>query len=259
MKAILLIILFTAISFNAFSQEMYPPRAFVVGNYSFFTKTDTTDYSCTVRVKKDGVQIASRRFEEVTFEDVSLLEENGGDKIFLVSAYTGGAHCCTSLYSISVSAPKINLIDSIYLGNAGYGIEDVDKDGNKEIVSGNDMLAYAFTNYAETRFPSLIFKFSKGHFKDATSEFPAFVRFEIAELTEEMNGFFRGMDFVCEADGTDTFNTPAGTLKTILAAIVADYQTLGELDKGYELLNKNYNCADKEAYINILKNDFKLR
>lgn len=237
---------------------MFAPRAFVVNNYSFFSKTDTTDYSCTVRVKKDGKEIATGKFSEQTLEDVSLLEENNGDKIFLLSAYTGGAHCCTSIYSVNISGGKINLIDSLSLGNAGYGIDDINNDGKKEIISGNDMFAYAFTNYAETRFPAYVIKFNKGHFTDATGDFKELLYKEIEDLTGEMNDFFKDQEFKCEDNGADTFNTPAGTLKTILAAILADYHTLGETQKGYDLINKIYTCPDKETYINTLKNDFKL-
>ena len=259
MKALIILFLFLVLLSDSFAQGMFPPKAFVIGNYSFFTQTDTTDYSCIVRVKKDGVPIAAKRFEEVTFEDVSLLEDNGGNKIFLVSAFTGGAHCCTTLYSISVNPPSIKLIDSLFLGNAGYGIEDINNDGKKEIVTGSDMLAYAFTNYAETRFPAYIVKFDKGHFSNVTSDFRDLLTKEINDLTDEMNDFLKEAEFKCEPDGTDTFNSPSGTLKTILAAIAADYKSLGETQKGFDLIDKMYNCPDKDAYVTSLRNDFGIK
>ena len=258
MKFILVLSLLI-LSNNVFSQGIGDTRAFVVGNYTFFAKTDTTDYTCNVRVKKDGKVIASQKIAEETLENVELLEENGGDKIFLMSAYTGGAHCCIMLYSVNVSGSKINLIDSLSLGNAWPSIEDINNDGKKEILTGNDMLAYAFTNYAETRFPAYIIKFNKGHFTNATSEFKDFVRTEIDSLMSDMNNFFKESEFKCEKEGDDTFNTPSGSIKTILAAIAADYQTLGETQKGYDLIDKYYTCPDKDKYISTLRNDLGIK
>ena len=57
----------------------------------------------------------------------------------------------------------------------------------------------------------------------------------------------------------DTFNTDAGAVKTMLAAIVADYYLLGEVSKGYELVDSYYKCPDKDKYREILQNDFKLK
>ncbi|CAN5446487.1 hypothetical protein BH10BAC5_BH10BAC5_15040 [soil metagenome] len=259
MKKNYLLILFIVLCSNAFSQGIESTKAFVVGSYSFFVKTDTTDFSCIVRVKKDGKEIATTRFIEETFIEAELLEENNGKPIFLMSAYTGGAHCCVTLYSVYVANSKVNKIDSLFLGNSGYGFSDINNDGQKELVTGNDMFAYAFTNYAETRFPAEIFNFNNGHFSNTTSQYRDLLLKEIDDLTAEMNDFLKEQEFKCEEDGADTFNSPAGSLKTILAAIAADYQSLGETQKGYDLIDKLYTCPDKEAYIAILKNDFKIK
>ena len=48
-------------------------------------------------------------------------------------------------------------------------------------------------------------------------------------------------------------------MKTILAAIVADYYSMGQIERGYELVEKVYKCVDKDKYIKILKEDFKLK
>ena len=58
--------------------------------------------------------------------------------------------------------------------------------------------------------------------------------------------------FECEEDGEDTFNTEAGSVKTILAAIVADYYTLGEVRKGYDLVDSVYKCPDRDKFKQIL-------
>lgn len=55
------------------------------------------------------------------------------------------------------------------------------------------------------------------------------------------------------------FNTDAGAVQAILAAITADYFYIGELEKGYEYIDKIYTCPDKKKFISILKKDFKLK
>jgi len=145
------------------------------------------------------------------------------------------------------------------LGNGGYELKDLDGDSIMEIVTSNDMFAYSFTNYAETRFPTEIFKFTNGKLKIVNNEFVDLVENEIKEFKKDVEDFVKKGYDCPKTDTEDTFNTDAGSLKTMLAPIVADYYSIGKVNKGYEYVEKMYKCPDKQNFIKILKKDFKLK
>jgi hypothetical protein len=185
--------------------------------------------------------------------------ESGGKKYVFINFFSGGAHCCSSLLIGELKGDKFVKLDSAFYGNSGYSIEDINNDGTKEILSGNDMFAYAFTNYSETRFPIRIQKIKNDKLKDVTSDFEDIVLKEIKEFKNDLDELAKQKIECPTNDEEDTFNTDAGSLKTILAAIVADYYSIGKVETGYELVNKVYKCSDKNKFIKILKEDFKLK
>ena len=143
-------------------------------------------------------------------------------------------------------------------GNSGYKIKNINNDGKKELVGINDYFAYAFTNYSQSYYPIVIYKFKNNKFYDATREFPELVENDIKFLKGELKDYItKGFD--CPKAGEDTFNTDAGAVKAILGPIVADYKTLGKTDEGYDYIKKIYKCNDVVNFINILRKDFKLK
>jgi len=60
-------------------------------------------------------------------------------------------------------------------------------------------------------------------------------------------------------ESEETFNTDAGAVKAILAPITADYASIGRASEGYKLINAVYKCPDKNKFVNILKNEYKLK
>jgi hypothetical protein len=147
----------------------------------------------------------------------------------------------------------------LFPGNSGYEIKDLDKDGRKEFVLANDMFAYAFTNYAQSRFPIAIYQFRNGKLKFVNEEFEDEVLKDIDELEKELKEY-TSAGFECPKTGDeDTFNTDAGAVKAILAPIVADYMSIGRIEDGYNRIKKVYKCPDRDNFIMILKTDFKLK
>ncbi|MCE1166191.1 MAG: hypothetical protein LWX07_12400, partial [Bacteroidetes bacterium] len=136
-----------------------------IGKYTYRSAIDTANYQTTFTITKGSQKI----FTETGYDNVySVREESmtkGGDRYLFIEYYSGGAHCCTSLLIARITEgnfmeePKFIKLDSAMYGNSGYVLEDLDSNGTMELVSGNDMLAYAFTNYAETRFPLRVEQF----------------------------------------------------------------------------------------------------
>lgn len=257
MKNILIILmfLFSSSLFAQWGQDLDT----TIAGVRFVAKYDTTKFETNLTITKDKNKIHESIFLDNIY-DVSLEQfQPNGNKYYLFQLYSGGAHCCTSLLVTEIRDNKVFVLDTGFYGNSGYVIEDLNKDGIKEIISGNDMFAYAFTNYSETRFPLKVDKFENGKLVDITGRFKNDLIMEVGYFEEDLNEIIKAGYECPETDDEDTFNTDAGSVKTILAAIVADYYSLGQVDRGYDLINKVYKCKDKDKYIKILKEDFKLK
>ncbi len=229
-----------------------------LGEYKFKTRYDTSNYLTTLRIYKDDETIYKSSSEERISDIKEYDLNNDGMKEILIETYSGGAHCCTSLILGKFENDKFKLSDTIFWGNSYFSVEDLNGDGKLEINGANDMFAYAFTNYAETRFPLLIYGFRGNKFVNITSDYKDMIGRQLDEIIQELKTYY-DTGFKCPEADEDTFNTDAGTVKTLLAVIVADYYLLGEVYKGYELVDSWYKCPDRDKYKLILQNDFKLK
>ena len=255
----ILVIFFLVIFTSAVNAQFGENRDTTFGDVRFEARFDTAKYETTFTIKKNGKKIYEENLTDNVYDILQEQFQPGGKKYFLIHLYSGGAHCCSSLLVAEVSGDKFVVLDSGFYGNSGFMLEDLDKNGTKEIVSGNDMFAYAFTNYAETRFPLRVQKFENNKLVEITGNFKGDLIYELGFFEEDLNELIKE-GFACpEKDDEDTFNTDAGSVKTILAAIVADYYSMGQVERGYELVEKVYKCVDKDKYIKILKEDFKLK
>lgn len=254
----LIVILIFVLTSNLFAQWGQNIDTSIAG-VRFVAKFDTTNFETKLTITKDKNKIHESIFLDNIY-DISLEQfQPGGNKYYLFQLFSGGAHCCSSLLITEIRDNKFIVIDTGFYGNSGYVVEDMNKDGVKEIISGNDMFAYAFTNYSETRFPLRVEKFENGKLINITGKFKDDVIKEMSYFESDLNEIIKAGYECPETDDEETFNTDAGTVKTILAAIVADYYSIGKVEKGYELVNKVYKCSDKNKFIKILKEDFKLK
>lgn len=230
----------------------------IFGDYVFQTHYDTSEWCSVLKVNYKNREISNTSFDG-WIDTMNVYNFNGdGKNLLLISSYTGGAHCCVILFIGIFDNGKFYISDTLFLGNAWYSIDDIEKDRVLEIHTGTDMFAYAFTNYAETRFPPKIYRIKKNKFIDVTKEYPNIVRSYIDELKADLDEFTKA-GFECYGKDEDTFNTDAGSVKTILAAITECYRSIGEVKRGYELIDKTYKCPDKDKFLKILKEEFKIK
>lgn len=240
------------------SKSQFTNLNFKTGDYTFQTKFDTTDFTTVLKVKKNKKTI----FKETYYDGITDIKEydldNDGKKEILIEMYSAGAHCCSSLFAGEIANNKFRYTDSILWGNSFYEIRDLNGDKKYEISGVNDMFAYEFTNYAQSQMNILIYGYEKKKFVNVTKNFPELVYKQIDDMKSELKPYVDN-GYKCPALNEETFNTDAGAVKSILAVIVADYSTLGEIKKGYDFLDVNYNCPDKDRFIDILKTNFKLK
>lgn len=226
--------------------------------FTFTTKSDTANYCTVLNVSKNGSIIFSSECGDRVISMKAEDLDNDGKKELLLNQYTGGAHCCSYIVAFRLVDDRISVLDTLFWYDSGYEIKDISGDGTKELAGNSAVFAYAFTNFAQSYFPVVIYKFKNNKFYDATKQFPAEVEKDIKFLKGELKDYIaKGFD--CPKTGEETFNTDAGAVKAILGPIVADYSNLNKINDGYDYVKKIYKCNDVGNFINILKKDFKLK
>lgn len=256
--SLILVFLLVFLSFFSLAFAQSDTLDVKLGKYRFRAIHVDTNYSTTLRITEGNDVIFKGEFEE-RISDIKEVDFNkDGFKTYLIAVYTGGAHCCTYVQACRIKNDKLITTDTLFLADSYFELEDLDKNGKTEITAYNMMFAYAFTNFAETRAPVVVYTVENGKFKNITRNYPVLLRSQINEWETDLKVFLDS-NYKCEAEGEETFNTDAGSVKTILAAITANYFTLGEVYKGYEIIDKAYPCADKDSFIKSLKEDYKLR
>ncbi len=113
---------------------------------------------------KDGIEPASK----LTLHSLGRDLDGDGQPDVHFSAYSGGAHCCTTHFAYKVK-PAPRRIATYAAKNVG-GTDFVDLPGRKTpvMVSADDTSAYVFAPYASSYFPVVVLEVSpKGRFQFA--------------------------------------------------------------------------------------------
>jgi hypothetical protein len=163
-----------------------------------------------------GADGTGQRAKRDPSPDLDVVDLDGdGDPEVLVTANTGGAHCCTRL-GVWDHRPQTSGYGHIVedFGNVGYALKDVDRDGRPELVTADDAFAYTFTAYALSGFPMKVVRWTREPspgFVDVTRSFPAMIRKDAAEWLHLTRKVRRGDD-----------------ARGVLAAYAADMYMLGK-------------------------------
>jgi hypothetical protein len=117
-----------------------------------------------------------------------------GEQEVVVDLFTGGAHCCfySLIYGYSSSPSGYRHIKHQW-GDPGYGLRDLDHNGVKEFRSGDFRFAFAFSSFAESRFPVQIWHYAGPGAKltDVTRRFRRVVRRDARRLFRAVPRFRR--------------------------------------------------------------------
>lgn len=155
--------------------------------------------------------------------------DNNGEPEVLIDLYTGGAHCCsyTQIYSFdALPAPGAYRRTKGSWGDFGYQLKDLDKDGRPEFVSRDFRFASAFTAYAASGAPPIIYRFGNRKLKNATKRYPSVIKRNLKEYLALYKEFRKDPD-VPEVRG-------------FLAAYTADKILLGQKSTAYDLVYAAY-------------------
>ncbi len=228
--------------------------------YNVLAVYDTVNYCSSLAISKGGKNIlfdscAGGRVESINSYDL----EGKGEKILVVEYFTGGAHCCDFITAAVIKNDKYIVKDTIWWGDSGFEIKDIDGDGSMELTGYDVRFAYAFTSFAGSQFPVLIYGYRNGKFTDITKKFPKLVEKDMADFKKSLNDDYLKPGFKCPQPGEDMYSTESGPVQALLAAIAEDYYNLDRIDEAYEYINKVYKCDNKKEFIQKLKKDYKLK
>jgi hypothetical protein len=103
----------------------------------------------------------------------------------VMTAFTGGAHCCMLTRIATAQTPdQWRVLDAGELDGNGYRFIDVDNDGAMELISVDNAFLYAFDSYAASNAPTRIAKLDGSDINDVTDEprYRGFLRREVEEM-----------------------------------------------------------------------------
>lgn len=154
------------------------------------------------------------------------LDANGEPEA-LVDLYTGGAHCCsyTQIWSYNPATNRYRRTKGSW-GDYGYTLRDIDGDGTLEVDSRDFRFAAAFTAYAASGAPPLVYRFRDGRLTDVTRRYRSLIK---ANLRDYLRLYkqYRNDDDVPDVRG-------------FLAAYVADKYLLGQGETAFDLVYAAY-------------------
>lgn len=119
----------------------------------------------------------------------------------VLSYYWAGAHCCTVTKVVAVdSSGKMVVVDAETLDGSGYFFDDLDGDGNVELLSFDNSFYYAFASYAESVAPARVSRFRGSSITDVTLEesYRTILKRRLSDIeamdrdTRKSNGYWGG-------------------------------------------------------------------
>jgi hypothetical protein len=159
---------------------------------------------------------------------LSIIDLDGdGEPEVVVDTYSGGAHCCYGALIYRFDNGTYTHINRLW-GDVGASFKDLDNDGQPELVTVADVFAYAFTSYIDSWLPPLVTSYFAGKITDVTDKFGALVRKDMANILKQLPKARRAHR----------------DLRGLVAAYVADLDTLGQKSAGVKFLAKERKNGD---------------
>lgn len=148
---------------------------------------------------------------------------------FVVTSFSGGAHCCTTTKLVTREGPDWRIVDALTLDGSGFAFEDLDGDGAYEMISPDNSFYYAFASYADSFAPHQIWKLEGKMLVDASHR---------RDYLSYHRQHLHGLEYLAQREpGLWASNG-------FLAAWVATKALLGEFDEAYAKVIIHHDRSD---------------
>jgi hypothetical protein len=172
-----------------FSYSWDPAKFRFSRQHIAITRDGTTRFSAYLR--RPPVSSGTANAQPAGFfshkRSVSLTDLDGdGDPEVVLDLYWGGAHCCwyTQIYRYDAATQHYRPLVHVW-GNVNYVLADLDHDGRQELVTRDDRFSYAFSDFADSRWPVRILAFRAGKLTVVTTSYAAEIKRDSASLWHE--------------------------------------------------------------------------
>ena len=127
----------------------------------------------------------ARYFEHRPSISISDLDGDGEPEVVL-DLYWGGAHCCwyTQIYRYVDGRARYRTNVHIW-GNFSYVLADLEHDGRQELVTRDNRFSYAFSSFADSRWPVRILRYRQGGMTIVTRQYASEIRRDATALWHE--------------------------------------------------------------------------
>jgi hypothetical protein len=107
-----------------------------------------------------------------------------GEPEVIADVFTAGAHCCVASEILRWNGTGYAVQERNW-ADVGYTLKDTDGDGTPEFKTADTRFAYAFSSFADSRFPIRILSYRAGVFDDVTRANRPLIRKDAKRLKRE--------------------------------------------------------------------------
>lgn len=196
--------------------------------YSFETNESNLKYRLFYQGKEQFKGEKESFFSQIYFQPS---EKYNPYPYIIFQTYSGGAHCCTSFYIYTWLDGQF-VETSIEDLNGGGGIfQDLKGNNSLQFVTNDNSFLYAFSSYAGSYPPSLIYDLKKGQLIENTRNYPDYLR---ETANNMLSAFKEGKENGYEING-------------VLAGYVAQKILLNEYEEAWQFMLENYDRTENNG------------
>jgi hypothetical protein len=127
----------------------------------------------------------ARYFEHRPSVSISDLDGDGEPEVVL-DLYWGGAHCCWYTQIYRYVGGRAGYRTNVHVwGNFSYVLADLEHDGRQELVTRDNRFSYAFSSFADSRWPVRILRYRHGGMTIVTRQYESEIRRDATALWHE--------------------------------------------------------------------------
>lgn len=131
---------------------------------------------------QDSVSLLLNGRAVLTLKDEMVGRDHCGDLTgdgvpeVILTQFSGGAHCCTTVSVYSLTTPPRRILHTDTQHSGGVSVVQLDGRGPKELVTGDWRFAYAYDlSFADSPALPLVYSYRNGQYVNTTREYPQYL------------------------------------------------------------------------------------